>query len=95
MNEYWEKCDTDFIHGIGAESFNQFIERVDGCIQRLSSMKNDFITIFTHGHVIRAIRLLIDFDYATYKNSMKLYRDNMLKLPVHNSEIFEVYLNQK
>src|SRR5215831_4449673 len=27
VNEYWERCDADFIHGIGAESFNQFIKR--------------------------------------------------------------------
>jgi broad specificity phosphatase PhoE len=92
VNEYWEKCDANFIHGSGAESFNQFIERVRGCIQRFRSMNHNFTTIFTHGHVIRAIRLLMDFNQFNSEISMKLYRDNMLKLPVYNSEIFELSL---
>jgi broad specificity phosphatase PhoE len=95
VNEYWEKCDPDFVHGIGAESFNQFIERVHRCVQRLSSMGYRFITIFTHGHVIRAFRLLIDFEQTTSQVSIKLYRDRMLKHPVHNSEIFEAVLPRK
>jgi len=92
VNEYWEKCDPDFIHGIGAESFNQFIERIHGCLQKLSWTEYGFITIFTHGHVIRAIKLLMDFEQPTSRISMKLYRDIMLTYPVYNSKIFEVEL---
>jgi broad specificity phosphatase PhoE len=95
VNEYWEKCDPDFIHGIGAESFNQFIERVQGCIQRFNSMNHKFVTIFAHGHVIRAIRLFMDSNQTTPEILMRLYRDNIPMIPVYNSEIFEVTLSRK
>jgi broad specificity phosphatase PhoE len=93
VNEYWEKRDSDFVHGIGAESFNQFIRRIQECVRRLSSMNEDFVTVFTHGHVIRAIRLLADCNQSEI--SMRLYRDSIPKLPIYNSEIFEITLGTK
>ena len=53
--EYLSKNDHDFVHGTGAESFNQMLQRVDDALDRLKKMdENKFIVIFTHGHFIRA-----------------------------------------
>ena len=54
-SEYIAQNSPDLIHGKGAESFNQMLQRVDDMLDKLKNIdKNKFIVIFTHGHFIRA-----------------------------------------
>lgn len=55
VQNYWRNCDATFVDGPGAESFYEFKKRVLDCVHRLESNPNDFIIVFAHGHVIRAI----------------------------------------
>lgn len=50
---YWEKCDPNHIHGEGAESFQDFINRVQTMQKSICEM-NGFIVVFSHGYVIKA-----------------------------------------
>ena len=50
--EYFEKNDLDFVHGEGAESFNQLMTRVDATLKKID--KNKFTVIFTHNDFIQA-----------------------------------------
>lgn len=51
---YWEKSDPSYIHGEGAESFDNFINRIKNTHERIKNIDNGFITIFCHGFVIKA-----------------------------------------
>lgn len=54
--EYIKENNPDFIHGKGAESFNQLIERVDETINRILNFSKDkFVVIFTHGMFINTL----------------------------------------
>ena len=56
QKEYLAKNDPDFIHGEGAESFNQLLQRADDMLDKLKNIDKDkFVVIFTHGHFIRAV----------------------------------------
>ena len=52
---YWARCDPQFIHGEGAESFEYFIKRVQTMQDRIVSIRDGFITVFSHGFVIKAL----------------------------------------
>ena len=54
-DEYWERCDPDYIDGEGAESFNMLLARAKTAIDRLSRLDEGFIVMFTHGLFMQAI----------------------------------------
>jgi len=56
--DYTSRNDWNYVSGKGAESFNQFLQRVDDMIERLGKMdKNKLVMVFTHGHFIKAVLL--------------------------------------
>jgi len=88
VNGYWERCDADYVHGEGAESFNQFIGRVQLNMDKLLLLSNENIVVFTHGYVIRAVMMLTDGN--TKDKSMRHYRDALLKHEVANTSVHEI-----
>lgn len=90
VTEYWQQCDPDFVHGVGAESFAAFKSRVITSLTRLEASPYDFIIIFAHGHVMRAIwQYLATGHSVNDKEAMQHFRDIMSKLPVPNTTIFK------
>lgn len=67
---YWEKCDANYKDGEGAESYNEFLARVEVCINKLKKQQG-FVLVYTHGHVIRTIMWYMLF------NSMHQLKDNL------------------
>ena len=54
--EYLSQKNPDLIHGKGAESFNQMLQRVDTMFDKLRKIDdNQLIFIFTHGLFMRAV----------------------------------------
>ncbi len=60
VKEYWNRCDPDFVHGLGAESFNHFTQRINGSLQKILQLEIDSIMVFTHGQVMKLLKLRID-----------------------------------
>ena len=56
---YWERCDPDWRDGDGAESFRDFIGRVDAALARLRDEPERWTLVFTHGYFIKAAELRI------------------------------------
>jgi probable phosphoglycerate mutase len=52
---YWQRMDPFYMDGEGAESFSQFIHRVQETLTKLTTLENEFIAIFSHEQFIRAI----------------------------------------
>ena len=53
--KYFQKGDSDLILGEGAESFNQFLQRVNITKRKINSLEVDFTIIFGHGWFMRAL----------------------------------------
>ena len=61
VDMYWELCDPALVDGPGAESFEQFIERVRGVIKRFENLIGDkTVAIFSHEQFICAIYWLLE-----------------------------------
>jgi len=57
VDRYWERCDPLGNDGGGAESFADFIGRVDDALGRLFERDDRLVVVFTHGYVIHAAGL--------------------------------------
>ena len=52
--KYFMKLDSDLNLGTGAESYNEFIQRVDNCLDKIKELDQKFIILFGHGWFIKA-----------------------------------------
>lgn len=52
--DYFLKADPGLNLGKGAESFNQFISRIETALQQISASNREFIILFGHGWFMRA-----------------------------------------
>ncbi len=89
---YWQTCQPELKDGENAESFYEFIQRVENCHQRLQGIREQ-VFIFTHGHVMRLIIWMIllansDTDYF----SMQKYRALRSALRIPNGAILKTRL---
>jgi len=90
VREYWEKLDSEYVDGPGAESFSQFYHRVRGSLRQMRDFsENDQIAVFTHGHVIKLIRMMLE-RADEIGDPMLIYRDRYLNLIVENSSIWKI-----
>ncbi len=54
VRAYWARNDPQYCDGEGAESFQNFITRVDETLERIKTCSG-FTAVFTHGQVIRGL----------------------------------------
>jgi 2,3-bisphosphoglycerate-dependent phosphoglycerate mutase len=55
VRAYWERADSMFVDGAGAESFVEFLMRVAEARVRLRTLEPGPVAVFTHGGFIRAM----------------------------------------
>jgi len=55
VEAYWSRRDPHYIDGEGAESFADFIQRVQQAIDGLWSCQSEFVAVFGHGLFLRAM----------------------------------------
>ena len=71
VQAYWERSDPAYIHGEDAESFEGFIHRIKKTEEQILAKEDQFIAIFSHGFVMKAIlwaHLLGSFEAITMDN---------------------------
>jgi broad specificity phosphatase PhoE len=91
--DYWNACNPYFIHGTGAESFIQFIARIEKCLSLLETSKAQNIYIFTHGYVLRIIwQIFLGHKFSSdYERTHHFYH-HMYKFRVPNTCIYKAIL---
>jgi probable phosphoglycerate mutase len=89
VEKYWKSCDPDFIHGEGAESFNQFRKRISEAINDINALKLNNVIVFTHEQVMLLIKLM----QLAKQFSMADYREKVMNESIKNTEIFKVESN--
>jgi len=53
--EFWDSCDPDYHDGPGAESFREFMGRVDRIIGQILSREEAFTICFSHAFFIKGV----------------------------------------
>jgi probable phosphoglycerate mutase len=54
VDAYWQRLETDYCSGAGAETFREFMARVDGMLNQVRTRPEAFAVIVTHGYVMQA-----------------------------------------
>ncbi len=88
--QYWSRCDPEFVHGVGAESFIQFSTRVSECLEVLAKLKSDNILVFTHSQVIQMIRQLMSLGNLRPSDAMLYFMKNSAKHLIKNAEVVKI-----
>lgn len=83
VEKYWKNSKPLYVHGPGAESFQQFIKRTRKVIKYLKYTKNHTIIIFSHIQFICAILWLLQRDRVnlsqeTMQQFRSFLRENLL-----------------
>jgi broad specificity phosphatase PhoE len=91
VETYWKRCDPRWNDGGGAESFTDFMRRVDDFSQHLQNRPEAWIAIFTHGYFIQALRLRRQHPSAKVDEAlMAAFRDQRRDNPPMNAEILDL-----
>jgi broad specificity phosphatase PhoE len=86
---YWELCDPDHRGGEGAETFREFIGRVEAALQGFSEADAPFVACFSHGYFIKGVLWrLLHPRRAADEAGMASFRDFHRCFPVDNTSIF-------
>ncbi|MGV0966064.1 histidine phosphatase family protein [Empedobacter falsenii] len=90
VDEYFDRCNANFIDGEGAESFVQFHHRIITSLKKLEQKNEEFIVVFTHGNVMRLIWQYINHKTLTVNDTvMKDFHGLTTSLAVPNTKIFK------
>jgi broad specificity phosphatase PhoE len=95
VNEYWEQCDPEQKASDEAESFIEFIDRIEIMVEKLMRRK-DHVIVFTHGHVIRAV--IWKIITGALKNNtigMAQYRSLRQAIYIPNAAILKIRLDEQ
>jgi probable phosphoglycerate mutase len=89
--EYWERGDSSYVDGSGAESFTMFLDRARAAIGRLALMApGGCVVVFTHGLLMQAFRLVTLFPDATDAELMSNFRRFHFNNFLENTETVEL-----
>lgn len=93
VDDYWQRCDPLYRAADEAESFADFIARMQLFIDRLRD-NSGHIVVFTHGHVIRTMMWkIITGTLKNDKSAMAQYRSLRQALYIPNAVILKISLD--
>lgn len=90
---YWQKLDPAYSDGDGAESYYDYIARIEKGINQLKTQKG-YVVVYTHGHVIRTMLwFLLLRRINRDEDSFKRYYHLRQALTIPNGAIVKLGLN--
>ena len=95
VNSYWTECNPARKASPEAESFIQFMHRMQDFIERITQRKGR-VLVFTHGHVIRAMIMhIITSTLEPNAHGMAKYRSLREAIEIPNCAILKIRLDQQ
>jgi 2,3-bisphosphoglycerate-dependent phosphoglycerate mutase len=93
VESYWSRCDPHYIDGEGAESFADFIRRVQLAIDGLWACQSEFVAVFGHGLFLRAmIWRMLSGEQPANATTMLYFRRLLVETAMPNTAITKVDL---
>lgn len=95
VEDYFNRCDANFVDGIGAESFVEFHRRIIVSLKELETKKDEFIVVFTHGNVMRLIwQFITENPQSIDDSTMKEFYGLTASLAIPNTKIIKTTFDQ-
>jgi broad specificity phosphatase PhoE len=89
VDDYWARCDPDYLDGPDAESFRSFMQRLGDFHRRLLDFESGFVIAVGHGQFFSAYLLGLQQGFDVTADWMKGYRTAETTSPIANCEIIE------
>jgi broad specificity phosphatase PhoE len=86
VQAYWQRNDPEFFSGEGAESFADFIARIDYFHQAVKNQKG-YVVVVGHGMFFLAYQLCLQHGFVATNQLMKLFRQRDTNNQINNGEI--------
>ena len=80
MDPYWKDSN--------AESFSEFIKRIKRSIEKLNTLSESKISVFTHGQYLLTLRLILLNPNDSDKDIMSKFKIEHDKFPINNTQMF-------
>ena len=94
VQAYWENADPYYVDGPDAESFVEFIDRIQRSLDELRDRRMPLADVFSHGFVMRAIAwLLLTRPAVIDSEQMTKYWNFFQAVDVPNASILRVDLD--
>jgi broad specificity phosphatase PhoE len=90
IEAYWQKSDPDFRHP-GAESFTNFLVRVNAALERMKKLRG-FTVIISHGHVMRLLWQILAVGLApSAERQMQAYNHLRQAVVIPNCAVLRLH----
>ncbi len=90
---YWERGDSLFVDGPGAESFQNLIKRCEATVERLKKIPSGTVLLFSHQQFVSAIRWHLEGRFKMVNaTTMREFRRFLVEQPIENCGRYEVNL---
>jgi len=94
VDEYWQRADPNYCDGDQAESFVEFIERVERFVNDMSECEFDLAYVFTHEQVIKALIWCgLQVSAAIDSATMSSFQKFMVSFKIPNASIVMVKMD--
>ena len=94
--KFWANCDPNYLDGPDAETFSDFIKRVEIMKEKITALDESFVAIFSHGYVIKALfwaNLVNSFEIKP--EYMKDFHTFHISFNISNGAIIECQCNSR
>jgi len=95
VQQFWHRNDPFYVAGEGAESFVQFMQRVQVVVDRISKQENGFIAVFSHEQFIRGVMWSLLLDTAEKFCSLMHFRNFLTAFSMPNGAIWKVEFHER
>ena len=96
VEEYWNLSDPKYVDSSGSETFEQFIYRTTGVMNRLKNIRQDTIAIFSHQQFICALLWLAQQGSSKpCSEDMREYKDYLASHSIPNGGIVRVQFKDR
>jgi probable phosphoglycerate mutase len=90
IEKYWDSCDPNSCDGEGAESFLNFVKRLQDFHDRLLA-KNGFVVVIGHGQFFKAYELGLQQGFAATSEWMMQFRKQETQQSLAHGEILKFH----
>ncbi|WP_454901632.1 histidine phosphatase family protein [Variovorax gossypii] len=91
IEAFWRTADPTYRDGPGAESFEDFLGRVDQTLSMLQALTpQSLVYAFSHGQFMQAVRLVLSHPQWTARQVMASFWSFNAGNPICNGELLEV-----
>lgn len=91
VQEFWKRSEARYCDGDGAESFSNFVGRINDTLEKLRDLEHETIAVFTHGQFIRSLMwLILTGKEEIGDREMKTIYNFMVSVPYPNTAFIKL-----